>query len=462
MLKFMRKYATGYLVKALFGIIILVFIFWGVGSFRGGGKVIAEVGPHKISYEEYQEAYKNVFNSYRLMYKDKLDDNLLKELKIKEKVMDEIINKHLLLLKAKDMGIKVSDVEFNEYIRNIDAFKRDGVFSEKVYMEILKRSGLDPKKFEESEKAVLAIMKLTSIISDNGIYFNEADLWTSYVKEKGMVNLLYMKFDPSEYKNKVNVDEKELQTLYEKEKGTYVGENVYQLKYIVIDEKSTVKDDAVYMDLLKFNDIDLYGKKNNLEVIDAGALKEGQLVKKFKDFKIGEWIKGLKKGDISLPLRSNSKSYIFKVVAMEEGKPFDKAAIMKELKEKIFSEKAKMYAKTNAEEVISRKTFSSKNETGFVRRNIADIAKIGSIPAENIDVMSLSKHHIMYEKPVEISGKFYVFSFKGEKVPERNEWDKDKKEYTNYIVAKKRAEYLKSFMEDLKKKEKIKIYWKDI
>jgi peptidyl-prolyl cis-trans isomerase D len=462
MLRFMRKYATGYLVKALFGVIIIVFIFWGVGSFKGGEKVIAEVGPYKISYEEYQETYKNVFNTYRLIYKDKLDENLLKELKIKEKVMDEIVDKHLLLIKAKDMGIKVSDAEFNGYIGNMDVFKRDGKFSQKAYLEILKRNGMDPNKFEKSEKAAITIMKITNIINDNGIFYNEADIWTSYVKEKGSINLSYMKFDPQEYKDKVSVDEKELEKMYDKEKGAFKGENLYHLKYIVIDEKSTLKDDTVYMDLLKFNDIDVYGKRNSLEVMDTGTLKESELLKKFKDVKIEEWIKGLKKGDISLPIRANLKSYIFKLIAMEEGKPFDKSVIMKDLKEKIMLEKAKMFAKAVAGEVISKKAFSSKNETGFIRRNVGDIPKIGPIPGENMDILTLSKDNAIYGKPVEIAGKYYVFSFKDEKVPEKQEWERDKKDYSSYFVLQKKGEYTKSFIEDLKKKEKVKILWKEI
>jgi peptidyl-prolyl cis-trans isomerase D len=54
MLKFMRKYATGYMVKAMFGLIIVVFVFWGVGSFRESERTIAEVGPYKISIIEYK------------------------------------------------------------------------------------------------------------------------------------------------------------------------------------------------------------------------------------------------------------------------------------------------------------------------------------------------------------------------------------------------------------------------
>jgi len=259
----------------------------------------------------------------------------------------------------------------------------------------------------------------------------------------------------------VSVDEKELQSLYEKEKGNYRGENLYRLKYLVIDEKSSVKDDVAYMDLLKSKDIDAYGKKNGLDVGDTGLVKESNLSKKF-NMKIDDRIKGLKKGDISLPLRVDSRSYIFQMADAEEGKPFDKDYVLKELKEKLLTEKAKVYAKGKAEELISKKTIETKNETGFVPRNTAAVPKIGALPREDIGVMALSKEHPLYDKPVQISDKYYVFYFKDEKVPPKDEWEKDKKAYSNYVAAKNRDEYFKSFLEGLKKKEKVNILWKEI
>ena len=98
------------------------------------------------------EAYNRMFNFYKLLYKDKADDNTMKELNIKEKAMDELVSKHLLLLKAKEMGVRTTDTEFNDYIANMNTFKRDGKFSQKIYLDVLKMNGLDPKKFEESEK----------------------------------------------------------------------------------------------------------------------------------------------------------------------------------------------------------------------------------------------------------------------------------------------------------------------
>ena len=173
-------------------------------------------------------------------------------------------------------------------------------------------------------------------------------------------------------------------------------------------------------------------------------------------------LKGLKKGDISLPLRVDSKSYIFQLIDAEDGKPFDKDFVLKELKEKILMEKAKVFAKGKAEELISKKAMETKNETGFIPRNVIDIPKIGPLPKENIGVLALSKDHPLYEKPVEILGKYYIFYFKDEKLPEKQEWEKDKKGYSNYIISKNREEYFKSFIEDLKKKEKVSIFWKDI
>ncbi len=463
MLRFMRKYATGWLVKGLFGIIIIVFVlYFGSSNFRESDKVVAEVGPDKITYTEYTEAYNRMFNFYKMLYKNNIDENTLKALNIKEKTMDELVNKHLLLLAAKEMGIKTSDAEFNDYIGSMGAFRRDGKFSQKAYLDVLKMNGLDPKRFEESEKANLTIMKVTSIINDNGYFPNDANLWANYVKEKGQVNLLYVQFDPAAYKDKVTVDEKELQSLYEKEKGAYRGENLYRLKYLVIEDKGSVKDDVAYMDLLKSKDVDAYGKKNGLEVGDTGLVKESELSKKFKNMKIEDRIKGLKKGDISLPLRVDSRSYIFQLADAEEGKPFGKDYVLKELKEKMLIEKAKVYAKGKAEELIAKKSVETKSETGFIPRNVADIPKIGPLPGEDLGVLTLSKEHPLYDKPVQISGKYYVFCFKDEKLPTKDEWDKDKKAYSNYIAAKNREEYFKSFLEGLKKKEKVNILWKEI
>ena len=45
---------------------------------------------------------------------------------------------------------------------------------------------------------------------------------------------------------------------------------MYHLKYMLIDEKSGVKDDQAYMELLKSKDMSAYGKSKGVEVVDLG------------------------------------------------------------------------------------------------------------------------------------------------------------------------------------------------
>lgn len=462
MLRFMRKYATGWMIKGIFGLIIIVFIFWGVGGMRSGDKTVAEVGSHKVTMIEYQEARNKLYNMYRNILKDKLDENTLKALRLNEVAMNEIIDRQLLLQNAKKVGITVSDEEFLSRLNGIDAFKKDGKFNKKVYLEVLKLNGIEPGRFEESEREGMIGSKMMAIIRDNGTVLNDAQIYGAYVKEKGSVDLAYAVFDPSDYMKKIEVTGKEVEDQYGREKGTHIGENQYGLKYITVPEKGPVKDDVAYMDLLKTKDMDGYAKEKGFTVTDLGTMKESEVQRKLRGLGSEQWLKGLKKGDISLPVRGDGKSYIFQLVDFEAGKPIDKDTVLKEIRERLAHEKAKGLARAEAEKAISTKSFGSKKDTGFLPRGSAALPNIGMIPKEDWGVLALDKGHEFYDKPVDIAGKYYVFSLKDEKAPSKEAWEKDKAGFKQYFVKKNEDEFYKSFMTELRKKSKVKIDWKEI
>lgn len=462
MLRFMRKYATSFLIKALFAVIIIVFIFWGVGSFREKDKVVAEVGPYKIYYTEYVDTYKRFLNMYKMIYKDNLDENLLNSLKIKEKVMDDLIDKYIMLIVGKKMGINVSDRELNLHITSMNAFKRNGKFDQKLYEEQLKRYNLDLKRFEEGERVSLITSRLINILIDNGVFLSEEDLWKAYINEKGQVDLYYTIIDPDDYSGSITVTEKELEDTYEKEKGSFKGENSYRLKLIILDEKSKLRDDDVYLSLIKTQDFEGYAKKNGLDITEIDSIKESELLNRFKNLNIKEWLKGLKKGDISLPVRHDNKSYIFKIVDIMESKPMEKSIALKHIRERLVQKKAKEYARVIAEEKIKKRDFKLSKSTGFVLRSATSIPGIGQIPSEHLSLLFLTEKEPVYSKPVEIGGKYYIFSYRDEKLPDKKDWEKNKELYRRFVVSKKGEEFLKSFIEEMKKKEKIKINWQDI
>ncbi len=164
MLKVMRKHAKYFYV--LFFIVILSFIFWGIGTVdkTDGRGVIAEVGKHKITAEEYWRSYENVNRFYREIYKEKFDEEMEKKLNLKEKILDSMIQERVLLIAAKDEGISISDEELQEAVTHEQAFMRDGVFDKNVYLNRLKLMRITVQEYESAKRQELTLNKMRRLI----------------------------------------------------------------------------------------------------------------------------------------------------------------------------------------------------------------------------------------------------------------------------------------------------------
>lgn len=164
MLKMMRKHAKYFYV--LFFIIILSFIFWGIGTVdkTGGGEILAEVGKYKITAEEYWKTYDKVFRFYREIYKDKFDEEMEKKMNLKEKVLDSMIDDRVLLTDTKEKGISISDEELQESIVQDPFFIKNGVFDKNVYLNRLRLNRITPEAYESSKRQELTLQKMRRLI----------------------------------------------------------------------------------------------------------------------------------------------------------------------------------------------------------------------------------------------------------------------------------------------------------
>lgn len=161
MLKTMRQHAKYFYV--LFGIIILSFIFWGVGPLdRDEANIVAEVGSYKIRAEEYWKAYDRIFRFYRDQDKEKFDEE--KKLKLKENVLDSLIDNRVLLITAEKTGITVSDDELNEAITHESVFMENGVFDSEIYHNRLRLSRYTPELYESIRRQDLLLTKMRRLI----------------------------------------------------------------------------------------------------------------------------------------------------------------------------------------------------------------------------------------------------------------------------------------------------------
>ena len=163
MIKAMRKHAKYFYF--LFFIVILSFVFWGMGGVddTGQSEVLAEVGEYKITTQEFWRFYDRTSRIYKEIYKDKFEE-MMKGINLKEQLLDSMVNERVLLISAQEMGIQVSDKELNDAITQEPMFQRDGVFDKEIYLNRLRLNRLTPEAYESMERQELIVKKLRRLI----------------------------------------------------------------------------------------------------------------------------------------------------------------------------------------------------------------------------------------------------------------------------------------------------------
>lgn len=214
MLDIMRKHTRAWLIKIILGAIIIVFIFWGIGSIRARrADTAAEVNGHIITRANYHAAYSNALKNYQQIYGDTFSEDLLKKLNLEKVVLDTLIRDILVQEGAADLGIRVSDEDIKEYIRNMPVFNKDGHFSEERYRGVLENARLTPTAFEEGLRNEL----LWATVSETLGRFakvSDDELWSAFQHANRQINLNYVSFAAADFKEKVKADTRLMQDYF--------------------------------------------------------------------------------------------------------------------------------------------------------------------------------------------------------------------------------------------------------
>ena len=145
MLTSIKKVTTSFLAKVLIGIIILPFVFWGMGDvFRSGNQnILVTIGSEKVTAQSFVE-YVNRLNLSEQQRNNLAESDLL------NRILSDYIGKNIIALEIIDQGINLNNKSLKEIIVNDDTFKKDNNFSRTEYEKFLLESGLSAALFEQN------------------------------------------------------------------------------------------------------------------------------------------------------------------------------------------------------------------------------------------------------------------------------------------------------------------------
>ena len=217
MLTSIGKFSKSFFVKLLVGIIILPFVFWGMGDvFRGGNQnVIASIDSEKVSTQEFVDYLR------RLNLNEEQIKNLPKTDLI-EKILSEYIGKKVMALEIEKLGITVNDNSLRNIIKNDKLFfSKNNKFSRTEYEKFLIKSGVTAPQFEaniaEQEKRRQFLSSLSG-----GIVIPEILVKKEYRKENQTKTIKYIDLEKYHSKNKPSEENKK--ELYERNKNVFFTE----------------------------------------------------------------------------------------------------------------------------------------------------------------------------------------------------------------------------------------------
>ena len=415
MLSLMRKHAGTWMIKILLGAIVIVFVFWGVGSYRSRqtGRV-ADVNGTIITLNDYRNVYTNLVERARQSFGNNLNDELIQALQLRKRALDQLVDRVLMLQEAEKLEIQVSDDELAQTIRDIRAFQTAGVFDNRRYLNMLSRTKLSPETFEQQQREALIIDKLQNFISGNiKVSELEARQWYKYnntgvdldyvLLEPGQfkniepttdeihdffdqhkenyktdpeVKVRYLELKPEDFAAKVTVTEEDIRDYYESNREKFKNPKTVQARHILIKVAQNAKPEEVESahqraeDVLKLaregKDFAALARQysegpTKTKGGDLGTFRREAMVKPFADKAFS-----MKAGDISDPVRTRFGWHIIKVEKINPAKTLSLDEAREDIEKTLKTERSRNLAYDEAESVY---------EAVFEGQKLVDIAQ---------------------------------------------------------------------------------------
>lgn len=362
MLRIMRKNASSLAIKIVFTIIVIVFIFWGVGSFQESqANRVALVNGEPISVESYRNAYNSYVENIKEQYGGNLSQDVLEMFQVPKQVISSLVTKELLLQEADKMKIRVTDEELAGAIQSMSAFQSSGVFNNEQYIYVLNRNDLTPEVFEVDQRDSMQINKLYAFVT-SGIKVTDGEIldWYEWInasadldyvlfdpdsihdiepteeelssyfesneenyRTQPRVKVQYMVFRPENYTDQVEISDEDIQNYYDMNTSEFETEKTVEARHILLSVDEDASQDVVEEKRKKAEEI-LEMAKNGTDFAELakeysegstretggllGEFKKGDMVEPFSDaaFSMAE-------GDISEPVRTQFGWHLIKV-----------------------------------------------------------------------------------------------------------------------------------------------------
>ena len=267
MLSNIRKFSKTIFAKILLVIIIIPFVFWGMGGVFSSGNTnsLAKINNINISTEDFIDHINNL-NINEDIIREKINENILEE------ILTALVSEELLALEIKDLNIFISDKTLVEKIKkNKNFLDENNIFSRTKYEKFLLSNNYTAPSFEKELKINELQKNLFEYIS-GGIktpfFINNK----TYKNETKKIKIKYINLE-NKYKAKDSYQIKEI--------NNFITNNKDDLKKDYLDFSYVKITPNNLIDSNEYND-DFFKKIDDIENKISNNIKFDDIINEYK------------------------------------------------------------------------------------------------------------------------------------------------------------------------------------
>ena len=472
MLSSIRKFSSSIYAKILLCIIVIPFIFWGMGStFTSGDKnIVVTIDKDKYTVQDFGNFIQGNIN----------DNQKINEAKIEE-LLTLFVGEKLLSKEVDYFNVKLSDKSLSNLIKHQEEFKKDEIFSRTEYEKFLIKNNMSAVNFEHNIRKNERKKQLLNFIG-GGVEPTKFLVNVEYnnINQKRHVEILNL----NKYiKDDLIFTQDEIKKYYENniDKFTKVFKTAKILE--LSPNKLIGKNEFNNTFFKKVDEIDDYiNQENNLKDVSSrfnlGEVKSLTFNKSGEDLnsnKINELSEYLVKSVFNLEISSSTQllenNNKFFIIELEKTENI-KSNIEKTSTKKIISEQLN---RSNKIRLLSD-IISKINKNNFQKSDFNELSKRENIPIEKIifqninDDKRLNKELVLqiYNSPsksiipvhnIELTNNYLVYINKIENVTIKSKSD-DYEKYLNLSKVRIASRLFNTYDNYIKKKYKIDINYR--
>lgn len=246
MLDRMRRHKAW--LKWSLGLVCVTFVLLYVPSFldpsAGTGAnpndAVATVEGRRITVGTFQRLYQQQMMSVQQAYGGQLTDDMIQQLGIPQRVVQQMIDEEAMLAEAARLGLTVTDAELRERILGMPGFQQDGQFiGDERYRQVLQmqRPPMRPADFEEQLRKSLLAEKLQAAVT-GWATVTDAEVEQEYRQRNEKVKLEMAALLADAFREGITPTDAELSAHFAANQETYRTPEKRRVRFVHVDAES--------------------------------------------------------------------------------------------------------------------------------------------------------------------------------------------------------------------------------